>query len=74
MLEIPERLDLAGYEPERMVKVTQKMIPVRAVLMVEDTEYLGDGLTTAAAQMAGWTILMTFPEIPGVRHVAAIGR
>lgn len=74
MLEIPETLDIVGYDLERMVKVAQKMVPVRVVLIVEDTVYLGNGLTTAAAQVAAWIFLMTFSEIRGVRHVAPIGR
>lgn len=74
MFEILERIGLVGLGPERMVKVAQKMIPVRVVLMVEDTEYLGDGLAIVAAQVAAWISLMSFSEIQGVRYVAAIGR
>ena len=62
MFEILERLGLVGLDPERMVKVAQKVIPVMVVLMVEDTEYLGDGLASVAAQVAAWIFLMGFSE------------
>ena len=72
--EILETLDPAGFHPERMETVAQKMMPVRRVLMVEDPADLDDTLATTTAQVAVWVFLMASSEIQGVCHLAAVGR
>ena len=70
--QILETLYLADFDLERMKNVAQKRIPVRVVLMDEDTVDLDDAQATTTAQVAVWVFLMASSEIQGVYHVAAI--
>ena len=65
ILQILEALDTVVGDPEGMM--AQKMMAVRVVLMIEDTEdldnELDNGLDTVTGQVAVWVFLMACSEV-----------